>query len=168
MLKEALVTAYEVYEEVLTIIYALADNDYVSASEFAQLINTILSENVVESKHINYILKDNKVIKNKSKYKLSENKGANRYYINENVKQSLIERKLFKELQDKDYKFFVWDGYFLFLLMGLDFRDSINSKDSLNFCKVMNRYVHKFFDTKLVLYRLELLQIILFKENAVS
>ena len=104
MFKEALVTAYTVYEDVLTIIYTLADNNYVSASEIAQLINIILNENVVEAKHINYILKDNKVIKNKSKTTLSENKGANKYYINKNVKQSLVERNLVKELQDNNYK----------------------------------------------------------------
>lgn len=57
------VQAMEEFEDILDVIYAMLDDDYISVSNFARVLNKILDTDKVTASKLNRVLAENGVIK---------------------------------------------------------------------------------------------------------
>ena len=127
--------------------------DYISVSEFAQLLNTILNTSKVNSYLINKILQDNNTIKKMNKKDIHKSK--NKYIVN-----SLFQ-KYCKESIDTNCIFYIWNANYLFAVLGINFFQNITKKDAIRLCNFISKYVFEKFDINIIHRNLIFLQMIL-------
>ena len=150
--------AYDLYEKDMLIISIITDDDFISVSEFAQLLNTILNSNFLKGRYINKILTKSGIIEKKTKetIRFQQDLGlkVNKYTANVKFKN------LYKEVPYSSGKFYIWNAKLLFSLLGIDFRENIDRNVAQNFCKTLKKCTGQTFNPDIVQKNLRYLQII--------
>lgn len=153
--------AYNLYENDMTIINIITDDDYIDVSEFSQLLSTILNR-VIKPKFINRILMDTDIIIRKDTSYLQKQKilgfKENKYTIISAVGNSC------KEVEYEKGLFYLWKADFLFKLLGVDFKCNIQASTAETLCNIIRKYVKKQFDINQIHTNLQYLQFILKRE----
>ena len=159
---ETLKLAYEVFENDMAVINIIADDDFISVTEFSKLLSTIL-EKKIKSKFINKILVKKGVITRKKNKFIQEqqslNHKINKYIVNPNFSNHCEERTYNNGL------FYVWKANFLFGLLSVDLKKQINENNVSAFCTAIKNNVGKNVAITKVSKNLLYLQFILKRES---
>ena len=150
--------AYRLYEKDMQIINIITDNDFISVSEFSQLLNTIMNINCITPYHINTILKKHQVINKQIKNILdNQSKMISKYskYLSNNQVNHYC------KIIDYNFgKFYIWNANLIFVLLGVNFFEDITKKSAVHLYNNIKPYVFQKIDINTVYRNLILLQLI--------
>ena len=157
-LNEFLHLSYNSYWNRHTAIKTIGDGDFISATEFSDLLKDILNCNKIIPYLVNKLLIDkgfliknmafDKKVLTSSKYLPVDEKGL--YY---------------KKIYYNKKPFFIWDYKILFNIFDINFQKELTKDSAKNICNIMNEYIDISFDVDNVFINLIKLQLLLFAES---
>ncbi len=155
--------AYTIYEKNLLTLATISDTEYnfISVSDFAELLNTILGVKSIRPQQVTQFLIDNNVIAKKDRIVLNKQlilkQKPNKYTIvQNNIKQWVKEEEF--QYSSKTITFYLWNGFFIFKLLGINFKESISLSDASRLCNTFNKSVKEILNEEVVYYNLLCLQ----------
>lgn len=155
--------AYTIYEANLLTLATISDTEYnfISVSDFAELLNTVLSVNSIKAQHITQFLINNNVIVKKDRSILNRQlilkQKPNKYAIVQDNIQQFVKEEEFK-YSSKTISFYLWNGFFIFKLLGIDFKEKITLSNASRLCNTFSNYVKGLLNEEVVCYNLLCLQ----------
>lgn len=155
--------AYAIYENNLLTLATISDTEYnfISLSDFAELLNTVLSVNSIRAQHITKFLIDNNVIVKKDRDVLNKQlilkQKPNKYAIVQHNIQQWVKEEEFK-YSSKTISFYLWNGFFIFRLLGIDFKREITLSNASRLCNIFSKSVKEILNEEVVYYNLLCLQ----------
>lgn len=156
---EAVVQAMEEFEDILDVIYAMLDNDYISVSNFARVLNKILDTDRVTASKLNRVLAKAGVIKkvNKKDYDLLHQQGvkASRYVIGDTRLNPYSQLKYCN-----DYSFYMFHGYIYLVALEIDvIHNEVTDEMAIRLINLMKR--KRYVDVNTVKANLNTFQILM-------
>ena len=155
---EFLHLSYITYSNSNIAIKTIGDGDFISATEFSDLLKDILNCNKITPYIVNKLLIDKGfLIKNIAFNK--ENLTSSKYLpVNE---KGLYYKKIYFNKRP----FFIWDYKILFNIFDINFQKKLTKDSANNIYNIMNEYIDVSFDIDNVFINLIKLQFLLFKES---
>ena len=156
--------AYKLYEQHILLLETIVDSEdnFIAVSEFAELINTIVGIKSIRGQHITNLLIDRKIITKKDKTLFNKqvklNQSPNKYVLQlSNIYNLYVVERLYNDYSHK-ISFYLWNGLFLFKLLGIDFSKPINTSHINTFCSVLKPYIRDVLDKVTIFNNILLLQ----------
>lgn len=158
-INKAIVQAMEKFEDVLDVIYAMLDNDYISVSNFARVLNKILNTDRVTASKLNRVLDKLGVVKKvkKQDYELLHQQGvkASRYLLGDTRLTPYSKLKY-----GDDYSFYMFKGYIYLLALEIDvIHEDVTDEMAIKLINLMKR--NKYADVNTVKANLKTFQILM-------
>lgn len=155
-INKAVVQAMKEFEDVLDVIYAMQDNDYISVSNFARVLNKILDTDRVTASKLNKVLAKVKVIKRvkKQDYDLLYQQGLkpSRYILGNDEFIPYSQRKYCD-----DYSFYMFKPCIYLVILDINVLDEkVTDEMAINLIVLMKR--KKYADINTVKERLKAFQ----------
>lgn len=153
-------SAYDTYSNVLYVVNTVADADFISISEFADLLKTILDCPKFEPYFINKILIDKKVI--------IKNSAFDRSNIT-SIKYLPVDRtaRYYKITYIYNRPFLIWSFHFLSSIFSINFQSQLTKQNAKNFYHIICKYIHIDASIDDVFDNLIKLQLLLYAEKAI-
>lgn len=157
-LNDFLYLSYNSYSNGHTAIITIGDGDFISATEFSNLLKDILNCNKITPYIVNKLLID--------KGFLIKNIAFNKDDLTSSKYLPVNEKGLYyKKIYFNKIPFYIWDYKILFNIFNINFQKELNKDSARNLCNVMNKYINISLDIDEVFINLIKLQLLLFKES---
>lgn len=158
-INKAIVQAMEKFEDVLDVIYAMLDNDYISVSNFARVLNKILNTDRVTASKLNRVLDKLGVVKKvkKQDYEILHQQGvkASRYLLGDTRLTPYSKLKY-----GDDYSFYMFQGYIYLFALEIDvIHEDVTDEMAIKLINLMKR--KKYADVNTVKANLKTFQILM-------
>lgn len=158
-INKAVVQAMEEFEDVLDVICAMLNDDYISVSNFARVLNKILDTDRITASKLNRVLAKDGVIKkvNKKDYDLLHQQGvkASRYVLGDTRLTPYSKLKYCD-----DYSFYMFHGYIYLWALEIDvIHEDVTDEMAIKLINHMKR--KKYADVNTVKENLKRFQLIM-------
>ena len=157
--KSNLVKAMEKFEDTLDVIYAMLDNDYISVSNIARLINKILDTDRITASKLNRVLCKigvlDKVKKQDYDLQLQQGQKPSRYRLGNDGFISHSQKKY-----GDNYSFFMFKPNIYMIALKINvLHDEVTDEMAINLINLFKR--KKYVDVKIVRNNLEMFQLLM-------
>lgn len=144
---KAVANAMSEFEDVLDVIYAMLDDDYISMSNFARLLNKILGTDRITAVKLNKLLTKFEVFKkmDKGEYEKLQEQGEmpSRYEITDDILKDYSKKKY-----GDDYSFYLFNPYLILELFKIEVKyDEVTDEMVNNLIDLFKRKKYADFGT---------------------
>lgn len=158
-INKAVVKAMEEFENVLDVIYAMLNDDYVSVSNIARLLNKILDTDRITASKLNKVLAKLGILKKveKQDYDLLHQQGLkpSRYLLNDDRLNPYSQKRC-----GDDYSFYIFNGRIYLLALEIDvIHNEVTAEMAIKLINLMRR--GKYADVNTVKANLETFQLLM-------
>ena len=148
-INQSLYKAYNIFQNDITTITTITDGDFISVTDFTNLLNTILDKKCLQPAHINNLLLHNKLIIK------SKNNNQNKFIASDKI------TKFYKEIILSNYKFYTWDARLLFSLLNINLNEQVTKNTVSQLHNVLHNYIFLKLNKAIIYDHLKMLQLIL-------
>lgn len=150
--------SYESYPNGITAISTIGDGDFISATDFSDLLKDILNCNKITPYIVNKILID--------KGFLIKNIAFNKKDLTSSKYLPVNEKGLYyKKIYFNKIPFYIWDYKILFNIFDINLQKELTRDSARNICSIMNEYIDISFNIDEVFINLIKLQVLLFEKS---
>lgn len=139
-------------------IITIGDGDFISATEFSNLLKGILNCNKITPYIVNKLLIDRGFLIKNIAFDKKDLTSSKYLPVNEKGLH-------YKKIYFNKTPFYIWDYKILFNIFDINFQKELIKDSARNICNVMNKYINISFNIDEVFINLIELQLLLFKES---